>query len=110
MFDSGLRAVGQTEGATQAPIYNLEGAAERCGVKREQVLDWIDLGLRAFPLGSAMQYRARDYIILEEWLVDFFRAHGTVSKHAEKNKVVARRKDRRPVGVTRDKPIGPCPV
>lgn len=90
-------------------IYNLDSAAERCHVKRELILDWIDLGLRAFPLGSAVQYRARDYIILEEWLVDFFRNRGVVSAAAKKFQATEKRKDRKPAGVTDDQPLGPRP-
>jgi hypothetical protein len=90
-------------------IYNLDTAAARCRVKREQILDWIDMGLRCFPLGNALQYRARDYIILEEWLLDFFRMRGTVTELGKKSLAAQKRRMPKPSGVTEDQPLGPRP-
>ncbi len=92
-------------------IYNLERTAERCRVPKDTVLDWIDAGLRAFPLGSSKQYRARDYIILEEWLLDFFRAKGVVDRKAasiQKEKAASPPAARREK-YNRDEPLGPRP-
>ena len=92
-------------------IYNLERAADRCSVTRQVVLDWIDLGLRAFPLGNAKEYRARDFVILEEWLVDFFRAKGIVARKVDmtpREKQLEGATPRREK-FTRDEPIGPKP-
>jgi hypothetical protein len=92
-------------------IYNLETAARRCRVSKEQVLDWIDRGLRVFPLGDSMTYRARDYIILEEWLLDFFRSHGgVVRKAGTQDEKVVKPRGNQTKGRNRDQPLGPRPV
>jgi hypothetical protein len=91
-------------------IYNLETAASRCRVSKDQVIKWIGLGLRAFPLGESVEYRARDYVILEEWLLDFFRGRGVVTPGGEKGKAADRKKESKPKGVTKDQPLGPRPT
>lgn len=95
-------------------IYNLETAARRCRVSVKQVLDWIDLGLRAFPIGESVKYRARDYVILEEWLLDFFRSRGGILKKslegAERPGDSAKKKGSRSSSRNPDQPLGPCPV
>ena len=91
-------------------IYNLDSAAKRCRVTKDQVIKWIASGLRAFPLGESTEYRARDYVILEEWLLDFFRGRGVVTgSSAEKSKGDTKKKDRAARGVTQDQPLGPRP-
>jgi hypothetical protein len=108
-------SVAATDASDDLPIkdeiYNLQRAANRCRVSRETVLDWIDIGLRAFPLGNSKEYRARDYVILEEWLVDFFRAKGVVNRKVlptTKEKILEGIPPRR-AKYNRDEPIGPKP-
>lgn len=93
-------------------IYNLEMAAQRCRVTKDQVIEWIKGGLRAFPLGDSMHYRARDFVILEEWLLDFFRGRGVVAPGNDKpdKKGSGKKKEAKPKGVTRDEPLGPRPT
>jgi hypothetical protein len=95
-------------------IYNLEAAARRCRVSTDQIRDWIDQGLRAFPIGESIKYRARDYVILEEWLLDFFRGRGGLVRKtadgADKARDDPKKKTARGGTPNRDQPLGPCPV
>lgn len=100
-------------GSGRDDIYNLETAAKRCRVSVKQILDWIDQGLRAFPIGESIKYRARDYVILEEWLLDFFRSRGGILKKSEatdKSAEAPKKKGARETSRNRDQPLGPCPT
>lgn len=94
-------------------IYHLDGVAKRCGVTRDTVLDWIERGLRAFPLGNGEVYRPRDYLIREGWVLDFLDAHSVTRRPPMPAEPESKRRPRRPRnGNATDpaNPIIPCPV
>lgn len=93
------------------PIYHLDTAAERCGVSRETILSWIARGLRAFPLGHSTEYRPRDFLIREVWLLDFLDAMAQVEPKSDEipKRKLPRIVSRPLVGMPTNI-LGPCPV
>jgi excisionase family DNA binding protein len=94
------------------PIYNLDRAAERCGVSRDTVAEWVrERGMRAFPLGNSVERRPRDYLILERWLIEYLETNSVagVRKPIEIVDPLVEMKKRRYRG-SNDSPLGPCPV
>jgi hypothetical protein len=97
----------------ESVILNLDKAAEKCGVTRLTVRTWIDRGMRAFPLGTDGRYHARDYLIREEWLIEFLEANAIRRNRAAAAEEPVRKKARRPSAPRKspaDDWLGPCPA
>jgi hypothetical protein len=95
-------------------MYNLQRAADRCGVAVEIVHEWVtQRGLRAFPVGDGIS-RPRDYLILDSWIIGFIVGRAVTRQRNADGSFMGPppRRYRGDYGSREDgsAPLGKCPV